>query len=66
MRINTDFSRRADGLIERYFRARVQTQILDSDFAEGGALYLVRTGDISASTLSRVVGEFSLFKSLER
>lgn len=69
-RISTDFSWRADGPIERYFRSHVQTQFLNSDFDEEGALRLVRMGDISSSTLSQVVARLeaagSLFDDLAR
>lgn len=69
-RISTDFSWRADGPIERYFRSRVQTQFLNSEFDEEGALRLVRMGDISPSTLSRVVARLEsiggLFDDLAR
>lgn len=53
-RVSTDFAWRHDGPIEQYFRTRVQTQFLNSDFGDDGALRVVRMGDISRVSLSQV------------
>ena len=69
-RISTDFSWRADGPIERFFRSRVQAEFLDSDFDENGALRLVRMGDISHAALSQITARLDsagrLFDDLAR
>lgn len=69
-RISTDFSWRADGPIERYFRTRVQTQFLNSEFDSDGALRLVRMGDITPATLSQLISRLEgvgrLFDDLAR
>lgn len=52
--VSTDFAWRPDGPIEQYFRTRVQTQFLNSDFDSDGALRLVRMGDISRASLSQL------------
>jgi len=66
----TDFSWRTDGPIERYFRAQVQGQFLESSFDGEGALRLVRMGDISSATLGQIAvrldGVGRLFDDLAR
>lgn len=53
--ISLNFRWQPNGPIEQYFRREVQGQFFDSSFTESGALRLVKSGDISATTFEQLV-----------
>ena len=52
--ISMNFRWQPNGPIEQYFVREVQGQFFDSDFNDAGALRLVRSGDISATTFEQL------------
>jgi len=55
--LSRTFSWRAGGPIERYFRSRVESEYLGSDFDREGELFLFLSGMLSDASIAELIGE---------
>jgi len=55
--LNRTFAWRANGPIERYFRARVESEYLGGDFDRNGELFLFLSGMLSNASIAELIGE---------
>ena len=55
--VSRTFSWRAGGPIERYFRSRVESEYLGSDFDREGELFLFLSGMLSDASIAELIGE---------
>jgi hypothetical protein len=55
--LSRTFAWRAGGPIERYFRSRVESEYLGSDFDREGELFLFLSGMLSDASIAELIGE---------